>query len=151
MSLPPWLSTCWAVAGCCTFLGGAVWIIFIFWPALKEQLAFIRESRREMAAGIADRREMVEALKNVKESIEGLKALREKAEPAIDKASGIVERLEQYDWETAVTKGVKFFAFADDWASKITPDRIKRGTLRMDRALEVFNKVANLVTGNGSK
>lgn len=45
-NLPVWLNAVWMTCSFLTFMGGAVWLVVIFWPALRLQIKLLQENTR---------------------------------------------------------------------------------------------------------
>lgn len=126
-----------------TLTGAAIWIFGYFWPALQEQLAFIRESRVAMAKSQKAMGKMVISMEAMVISMEAVaadikKVAEVKADVNWEKTRDMVDEV-----YTKVHKAIKW----------VTPERQKAGQQNVKRAFWMFAQGAQLlekrINGNG--
>jgi hypothetical protein len=112
-----------------TLTGAAFWLIVFFWPALREQLEFIRESSKRMDA-------QEKRMERVAVSIEKLAAVKE-----------------DVNWELTRKKVDKVYALAEYWINEaqnyFTAERKMRGLKGLDRLMTGLGRLENMVHGKG--
>ncbi len=120
-----------------TLIGATVWIVGFFWPAMKEQLEFIRESRRRMDAQERRMDAMVIAMEKVAVDIEKLAAVKE-----------------DVNWEETREKVDKVYAYADYWIkfaeNYFTAERKMRGVKGLERIVTGLGRLEGMINVKGS-